>query len=110
MPVEAAQCFEILLQILSLEMRGDPAEPKDLPELPERQARQLVSLPQGESTLLVEVNGHLDPELVHRHTRGVENVLRNFEVGGGGHQALPEAGLATLPTEGRGHQTEARDG
>jgi hypothetical protein len=44
LPLEAAQCLEILLQILSLEMGGDSAEPEDLPEFPERQVRQLVSL------------------------------------------------------------------
>jgi hypothetical protein len=73
------------------------AEPEDLPELPERQAGQLVSLAQGKSTLLIEMDRQLDPELLHRQTRGVQNVLRNFEVSGGGHPVSSFTTLGPFP-------------
>lgn len=66
LPVEVAQGFQILLQVLGIKVGGDPAEPENLPEFPEGQACQLMSLAQREPALRIEMDRQLDEELVRR--------------------------------------------
>ena len=75
-----AEGLEILLQVPRLEVRLDTAEPEELPELPERKSRKLMSLAQRKAALGIEVGGQLDAHLVDRHACGVEDVLRNLEI------------------------------
>ena len=102
LPVEVAQSFQVLLQILGVKLGGDPAEPEDLPEFPKGKACQLVSLAQREPALRIEMNRQLDEELVRYQARRVEDVLRDLKAGsGGGQRFLLEAPFAVGSKAGR---------
>jgi len=84
-----AERLEILLQVFCAEVRRDLAESKQLSELPEGQSREFVSLADRQPTLLVQVDSKLDEYLIQAQSCRIKDVLRDFKVGGGRHQATP---------------------
>src|SRR5829696_947771 len=79
-------------------MGSDAARAKNLAELPERHAGQLMGLTDRETALLVEMDRQLDTQLFDRQTSRVQNVLGDLEIGGCRHWNPPggpqESGLA----------------
>src|SRR6185295_14884980 len=90
---ELAERLKILLQVFCGEVRRDLTEAQQLPELPERKARQLVSLADRQPALLIQVDGKLDEYLIDGQACRVKDILRDFEMGGGRHQGVSERNL-----------------
>src|SRR6185295_2504302 len=90
---ELAERLKILLQVFCGEVRRDLTEAQQLPELPERKARQLVSLADRQPALLIQVDGKLDEYLIDGQACRVKDILRDFEMGGGRHQGVSKRNL-----------------
>src|SRR6185295_13287586 len=90
---ELAERLKILLQVFCGEVRRDLTEAQQLPELPERKVRQLVSLADRQPALLIQVDSKLDEYLIDGQACRVKDILRDFEMGGGRHQGVSKRNL-----------------